>query len=143
MICMDNACMHVDECFFSPTTLSFTELTSHYCLLDLLVIREFICWTPILIGRLDLEIQLDIVLFTWRVRIHSLCIWILPICNLLYTGYYYDEYTINSWAILVLFLCFVLLSLYVHTPFNLCNIIRTLFLKIIWNSNYNMVSEPS
>ena len=35
ILCMDSACMHVDERFCSPTTLSCTELTSCYCLLEL------------------------------------------------------------------------------------------------------------
>ena len=37
---------------------------------------------------------------------------------------------------------FVLLSLYVHPPFNCCNIIRTLCLKIIWVSNSNKPFSP-
>ena len=36
---------------YLPTTLSCTELTSCYCLLELLVIRELSTWTPILIER--------------------------------------------------------------------------------------------
>ena len=49
MLCMDNACMHVEEHFCSPITLSFTKLTSCYFLLELLVIIELICWTLIVI----------------------------------------------------------------------------------------------
>ena len=36
-------------------------------------------------------------------------------------------------------LWFVFLSLYVHPPFNWCNIIRTLFLNIIWESIPNNI----
>ena len=116
---------------FLPTTLSCTNLTSCHLLLDLLVIRELSIWTLILIGRPWVR---DSVRYSHihledsnSYPMHSNSTYV-NYCN---TGYYHDEYIVNSWAILVCFLCGLLCSVCIFILHSFAaNIIRTTSLKI-------------
>ena len=138
MLCMDNASMHVEKGFFSPTTRSCTELTRCYCLLELLVIEELIWWTPILVGRPWVRDSVRYSLIHLEdsnsLLMHSDSTYV-NYCN---TGYYHDEYTVNSWAILVCFLCnlFCLVCMFIlHSIAATLSKLSAWIYK--WNSNSN------
>ena len=131
-----HGCMWIRR-LFPPTTLSYTELTSYNWLIELLDIWELIYWTLILI---------KIPWVRWSVRYSHMQL-VHSNCSLMHLFFLFVTYcnnkfiivndTVNSWPILIRFLCGLFCSVCIF----ILHLLQTLLELYSWISKWHSNSN--